>query len=318
MERRLLLAVVTLSALTITSGCIAPVAQLPSSQSSADAPRSRTGSDARRIYVANNDEILIFPERPHDPAPIGTIVNGVNGAYGLCVDAAGNLYVANRGNSTLSVYSPGSSTPSKTYSAGLDAPMYPAVDAKGDIFASSGNGTVVEYIRGQPYSFVTLKTPGYETDGIALDSSGKLYVAYRTTLYSGSIEEFTPGSTQGQILGMSIIQPQGMIVTSDGTILLVQTGPADGVYVFPRGSTNPSLKLSMNFFETPAQIALTGPEHKLFVSAFGWLGSGRVYVTGYPLSVKSTLHEKIAFRLRHHDHRRKHRFGIQGIALSND
>ena len=269
----------------------------------------------RLIYVANGDEILIFPERPQNPSAVGCITTPVDSSHGIYVDRHGKLYVTN-GNNTVTVYPRGSLTASATYSTGTAGPMYPIVDRKGDLFVSTCcNGTVLEFLHGKSSPYQTLQTPGYEVDGIALDSADNLYVAYRSSLYSGSIEEFAPGSTQGEILGMPIVQPQGLAVTSDGTIVLVQTGPADGIYVFPPGSQTPSLKLSVG--ATPVQLAITEPEHKLFVSAFGWLGSGRIYDSPYPLSASSHFHVKIVFRLRHNGHRRRHRFQIQGMALGN-
>ena len=103
----------------------------------------------RLIYVSNGDEVLIFPERPHNPAPIGCIVTPVNSAHGLYVDRHGNLYVAN-GNNTVTVYPPGSLTASATYSTGTAGPMYPIADHKGNVFVSTGNGRVIEFLRGNP------------------------------------------------------------------------------------------------------------------------------------------------------------------------
>ncbi len=271
--------------------------------------------ERRLIYVADDGEILVFRERPYNPSAVGCITTPITSTHGLYVDRHGALYVTN-GNNTVTVYPRGSLTPSATYSTGSAGPAYPIVDHEGDLFVSTCcNGTVLEFRPGQTTPYQTLQTPGYEADGLALDGAGNLYVAYRTSLYAGSIEEFAPGSTQGKILGMQIVQPQGLVVANDGTILLVQTGPADGIYVFPPGSQMPSLKFSVN--ETPVQLAITEPERKLFVSAFGWLGSGRIYQSSYPLSTSSQFHVKIVFRLRHDGHRRRHRFKIQGMALGN-
>ncbi len=220
--------------------------------------------ERRLIYVADNGEILIFRERPHNPAAVGCITTPVNSTHGLFVDRYGALYVTN-GDNTVTVYPRGSLTPSATYSTGSAGPAYPIVDHKGDLFVSTWcKGTVMEFRPGQTTPYQTLQTPGYEADGVALDGAGNLYVAYRTTLYAGSIEKFAAGSAQGKILGMQIIQPQGLVVTNDGTILLVQTGPADGIYVFPPGSQTPSLNFRVS--ETPVQLAVSEPEHKVFAS----------------------------------------------------
>lgn len=260
------------------------------------------------MYIADSNKVLVLPEPRQSPPVVARITVGVSGAYGLCVDRDGNLYVANHSAKNITVYRPGSLTPFITYSGGLKGPMYPVVDHDGNIYVSDG-GRVVEFLRGQPGPYRTLQPPGYETDGIALDKAGNLYVTYRLTLYAGSIDKFPPGSTQGQILGMQIVQPQGLVVTDDGTIIVVQTGPADGVYVFPPGSQRPN-KFSID--DTPVQLALTEPEHKIFLSAWGDNTSGRIYVATYPFKSQRPFQTKKNF-FKHH----RHRFATQGMAVSN-
>jgi len=271
--------------------------------------------ERRLIYVANGGEVLIFSERAHNPSRIGCIGRPFGSSHGIYVDRRGELYVTN-GNDTVTAYARGSLTPSATYSTGSNGPMFPIVDRKGDLFVSTCcSGKVLEFLSGHSTPYRTLRTPGYEDDGIALDGKGNLYVAYRTSLYSGSIDQFAPGSSQGKSLGMLIVQPQGLVIASDGTILLVQTGPADGVYVFRPGSTTAAFKFSVG--DTPVQLAITEQEHDLMVSAFGRVASGRIYEAPYPLSVSSHFHVKKAFYFWKDGHRRKPRFQIQGMALGN-
>jgi hypothetical protein len=104
---------------------------------------------AQLIYVADNDSVLIFAESKHGPDVVGTITDGVSGAYGLCVDRHHNLYVVNSSNGTVTVYPMGSVTPSMTYT-GLDGPKYPIVDHDGNLFVSNGKGTAVEFLRVKP------------------------------------------------------------------------------------------------------------------------------------------------------------------------
>jgi len=272
----------------------------------------------RLIYVGNGDEILIYSERSRNPSPIGCISTPVNSSHGLYVDRGGNVYVAN-GNNTVTVYAPGSLTPSATYFVGKAGPMYPIADGHGNVFVSTNQGTVVEFLHDRASPYRTLQTQGYEADGMAFDRNGNLYVTYRTAYLSGGIETFAPGSTQGTVLGMEVIQPQGIVVTTDGTIIVVETGRADGVYVFAKGTQNPEQTLRLGIHDTPVQLALTKSEDEIFLSAFGWLGSGRVYAAPYPLGASSHFQSKIAFHccFKHNGHRRRHVWQIQGVALSN-
>ncbi len=265
-------------------------------------------SDSAFVYVADGDEVLIYPEQGKNPPPIGMISDGVSGAYGLYVDRHGNLYVANDGNNSVTEYAQGSLSPSATYSGNLSRPLYPLVDRKGNLWVgNANNGTVVEFLHGHTTPHKILQTLGTEADGMDFDSSGNLYVAYRNYYYyNGSIEEFAPGSIVGRDLGMQLNQPQGVIVSTTGTILAVETGGTNRIDVFAAGSNTPALEVGVS--GTPTQIAITEPEHKLLVST---LEKGTVYEIRFPLNnpngSPNVLHEKIDVGNN----------GTQGLALSN-
>jgi hypothetical protein len=263
----------------------------------------------RVVYVAASSEVLIFPEDEHNPKPSGEITDGISSAYGLCIDRNGNLYVANQYDNTVAEYARGSTSPSVVYSQDLARPLYPIVDAQGDLFVGNADdGRVVEYVKGSTEAHEVLQTPGDEADGMDFDAQGNLYVAYRTGYEgSGSIEKFAPGSTQGQVIGMSLNQPQGVQVSSEGTIMAVETGGTDRIDVFPPGYTVPVLEDGVP--QVPTELALTRNEHKIFVSSFS---TDLIYVSPYPLlnpnGSPNVLHEKID----------ANGYGIvQGIALSN-
>ncbi|MFY9718939.1 MAG: hypothetical protein WAK16_04780 [Candidatus Cybelea sp.] len=260
------------------------------------------------IYVADydNNEVLIYRAYGKLHSPIGMISSGVGGPYGLWVDRHRTLYVANRSNHTVTVYPAGSKSPSVTYSRDLGDPLYPIVDRDGDLFvgngdAGSGGGTVVEYPAGSTIPYQVLGTPGSEADGMDFDQKGNLYVAYRSDL-SGSIDEFAPGSTRGQLLGMTLNQPQGVVVDKKGNILAVETGNTDRIDLFAPGARGSSIEVPMPNGDTPTQLAISRKENRLFVTGY----SGTVYVTHYPLHAKSSLRTKDDAQAL-----------IQGIALSN-
>ncbi len=247
------------------------------------------------IYVAgyNDGEVLLYPAHGKLQPPIGMISSGVDGPYGLWVDRHRTLYVANRSNRTVTVYPAGSTSPSVTYSQGLSDPLYPIVDRRGDLFVGngdegSGGGTVVEYRSGSTIPYQVLQTPGSEVDGMDFDRQGNLYVAYRNYSYSGSIDEFAPGSTQGLILGMTLNQPQGVVVDKQGNVLAVETGDTPRIDLFPPGDQTPSTEVPMPNDDTPTQLAIRRKENRLFVTGY----SGTVYVTHYPLHTNVYLGAK--------------------------
>ena len=269
---------------------------------------SRDAATQRLVYVTDGDEVLIFPKGRNKP-PIGEITDGIESAYGVCFDRNGNLYVANQYDDNVVEYPPGATEPSQSFSQDLQRPLYPAVDSHGNLWVTNAdNGTVVEFAAGSTQATQVLQTPGVEADGLDFDTKGNLYVAYRLqSKGSGSIEEFPLGSSQGTILGMSINQPQSVVVTNTGTILTVETGGTNRIDVFPPGYEEPTLEVGVR--DAPTQIAITRDQHSLWVSSFA---KGRIFSSPYPLlnpnGSPNVLHEKIRVK----------GYGIvQGMALSN-
>jgi len=240
------------------------------------------------LYIADQslNQIDIFPMKGQNQPQVGTISAGINIPYGLWFDRrAQELYVVNPGNNTVTVYPYGSTQPIRTYSQGLNRPLYPIVDGHGELYVgNAGDGTVVEYLAGSTNVHQVLQTPGTEADGMALDKQENLYVAYRTN-GQGSIEEYAPGSTQGQSLGMTLDEPQGVVVVPRGTIVATETGPTNRIDVFPPGSKTPSLEVPMPAGGSVATVlAIDCHDEFLYVSA---LYSGIVFGSNYPLRGQS-------------------------------
>jgi DNA-binding beta-propeller fold protein YncE len=220
------------------------------------------------------------------------ITSGVSDPWGLYVDKNGNLYVANQTN-TVTVYPPGSVYPSATYSQGLCHPLFPIVDRQGDLFVANGRScgsgpATVEYLPGSTNPYHVLQIPATEVDGLDFDGQQNLYVAYCVTSNRGhgSIEKFAPGSPQGQILGMTVHKPQGLIVDAEGNILMVDTSRTTrDVVVYAPGARHPNARVKLPKGSIPNQIAITKNEDKLFVTSYN---DGYVYVTNYPLTRYST------------------------------
>jgi DNA-binding beta-propeller fold protein YncE len=267
-------------------------------------PAAKT-SGQRLLYVSQEDDdnVVIFPEKGDQQSPIGMITAGVSEPWGLYIDNHGTLYVANSGASTVTAYPLGSTSPAVTYSEDLSRPLYSIVDQDGNVFVSNANsGTVVEYRSGSTSPYQVLQTPGFEADGMAFDRQGNLYVAYRSSDGTGSIEEFAPGSTQGKILGMSLNQPQGLLIDNKGNIVVVETGDTHRIDVFPPGQQTPSIEVPIN--NTPNQLAIRQTEPRLFVAAEG----GYVYGVRYHF-LRKYPHPYVKDELSSL---------VQGVALSNE
>ena len=152
------------------------------------------------VGIDNPSAIDIFPLTGPNQRQVGSITNGIDAPWGLSVDSNKSLYVANSGNHTVTVYPYGSATPSMTYSI-LGAALYALADSAGHVFLSGWNkhhqGHVIEFNAGRN-RVIAHQRLGFETDGMAEDGQGNLYVAYRGK-HSGSIAEFGPGLTTNGI-----------------------------------------------------------------------------------------------------------------------
>jgi hypothetical protein len=245
------------------------------------------------VGIDNPSAIDIFPLAGPNQQQIGSISNGVDDPWGLSVDANDSLYVANgpTGNATVTVYPYGSTRPSMTYS-GMYITSYAVADSTGHVFVSGMNrqhrGHVLEFNAGRN-RVIAHRQLGFETDGMAEDGQGNLYVAYRGK-HSGSIAEFGPGLTHKRHLGIRVDQPQGLLVDRAGNIIVVESA-ADRIDVFPPGATTLSVTVTISGINNLAELAMQNSETTLWVSSLG----GYVYSMPYPLtsSTVPTEYEKI-------------------------
>lgn len=252
------------------------------------------------IYVANDNEVVIFPKRGLDQQPIGEITKGVTYAYGLFVDSEKTLYVCNQYESSVTVYPAGATTPSITYRHGLSRPLYAAAGPD-RLYVGNGNtGRIAVFKLGDTKLLHTMDTLGEEVDGLNFDGAGNLYAAYRRSnaTNAGGIEMFPRGSRHGEDLGMKLTAPQGVAVDPSGNILVVETQGFNRVDVFAPGHTTPSITRKVP--STPTGIALGVLEQRLYTSTL----SSTVYISGYP-SLEGIL-------LKTDDSL----YGVQGLAVS--
>ena len=243
------------------------------------------------LYVGDDGQsaVDIFPLTGPNQQQIGTVSNGVDSPWGLSIDANKSLYVAN--SNTVTVYPYGSTIPSMTYSP-IHRALYALADSAGHVFVSGSNkhgvGHVIEFNAGSNQVIAHVKL-GSETDGMAEDGQGNLYVAYRGKA-DGSIAEFGPGLTKKRHLGVRIWAPQGLLVDRAGNIIVVES-TQDRIDVFPPGATTPSVTVSIFGIHDLAELAMQNNETTLWVCSEG----GYVYSMPYPLtsSTVPTEYEQI-------------------------
>ncbi|MGB8965022.1 MAG: hypothetical protein WCB99_05235 [Candidatus Cybelea sp.] len=202
-------------------------------------PEARRGK--KLVYVSDQqtDTVTIYPARKTNPAPIGSITEGVNIPDGLAVDAKGDLYVANAGSTTVTVYPPGRTTPSFTYSPGQN-PVAVVVGSDKTVYIAQGfDGClcITEYVKGSgsPKLTIPLDQTGGSPIDVALDASNNLYVA----LTNATVYKFAPGQTSGSNLGLDgLTNPRGLAFDKQGDLVVANDTlnfNAGDVDIYPPG-----------------------------------------------------------------------------------
>jgi YVTN family beta-propeller protein len=129
------------------------------------------------IYVTNHGNNIVTTYNADGSRSTPTITAGLDGPFGVAVDAAGKIYVANFNNTVTTYHADGTQTTPTITAEPIDIPQGIAVDLAGKIYvANYYRGTVTTYnangAAGTP-TITGLFAPG----GVAVDASGKIYVA---------------------------------------------------------------------------------------------------------------------------------------------
>jgi hypothetical protein len=257
--------------------------------------------------TSGGSEVLIYaPGATGKAAPARTITGSLTGFQSMCgpsingidVDSAGNLYVAsytvigmppnNIVYPAISVFSPtanGNAAPSKSIAGPSTTIVFPgqvAVDAAGTIYVANtpptGPGSVLIFnssATGNVAPTATLAGPNttiYNIRGVAVDSSGNIYVASLAEApapnpaLSGtpSILEFSPGST-GNVAPIRTISGSATTMGEIGNISIDSDG---NIYVFGDPMPNTLLKFSST---ATGNVA---PASSISLSAFYQIGAG--------------------------------------------
>ena len=269
-----------------------PLATIAGSNTGLIGPYGVTLDSSGNIYVADSNaaKVFVYPALgsstgPHNEAPTITISGsntGLRQPFGIWLDSSGNIYVVNV--TSVFVYPPlGSSTGllneapiatiSTTMPTGLSYPQGIALDSSGNIYVTDcpacylGRGTPGVYVfpagsnaSTAPSATISGSATGLESpDGIALDSSGNIYVADdgdgscdgTASVYvypAGSNANAAPSTT---INGLStdLCDPIGITLDSSRNIYVadagnIVNGNAPSVYVYRAGSSGNAVPIA--------------------------------------------------------------------------
>jgi hypothetical protein len=231
-------------------------------------PAAKSGKGL--IYVSDflNNDVEIYSATGSNQSPIGQITDGISGPEGSFVDKHGNLYVSNVTNQTVTMYPKGSTSYTIIYT-GFTYPTDVAVGANGVAYVSDLVGEkVVEFPYGKTRSKRTIDIE--YPQGVATDLKNDLYVAYNTGGHGagpGTVNEYAPKSTSGTNLNLPIVWAAGDAIDKKGDVVVADQGSGSNaaVYVFPPGSSTPSLTITQGM-EDPFRIAFDKKFKHLYVA----------------------------------------------------
>jgi len=198
---------------------------------------------------------------------------------GVAVDSAGNVWVADTGHDQIAEFSASGRELQSFGSQGsgngqLDHPQALAFDSSGDVWvADQDNNRIEEFSAAGSYlSQIDVATP----DGIAVGSSGNLWVSSPSYADGNAVYEFTPegtnleyyGSTQAEYGAFS--NTAGVAVGPAGKIYVVNADYSLVTVLNPDGSFYTEFGLQAN----PANAA----ENLAFPQGIAVTANGTVYV----------------------------------------
>ncbi len=317
------------------------------SATSLDYPQNVTSDSSGNLYVADsgNNRVLDYPAGTTTATRVygqagsftsNTVNNGgisatsLDEPTGVALDSSGNLYVVDTGNNRVLYYPAGSTTATRVYgqagsftsntvnnggisATSLDGPWEGvALDSSGNLYvADFGNERVLYYpagtttatrVYGQAGSFTTATTGITATSldepaGVALDSSGNLYIAdyansrvlyypagttTATRVYGQAGSFTTATSNTGGISATSLDDPWGIAVDSSNNLYVVDYANSR-VLSYPAGSTTATRVYGQlgSFTSNTANnggISATSLDYPYGVAADS---SGNLYVADY-------------------------------------
>ena len=149
---------------------------------------------------------------------------------------------------------------------GVASPVQMALDRAGTLYVANAQvngsgGSVTEYSRGSLYPARTLTSGLNTSTGVAVDSSGTVYVSNK---YSGSIEVFPSGQTRpAATINANLVGPDGLAVDRRDNLYIVDGARRD-VLKLAHGSMTPR-PLHLQHLSTPIGIAIDS-NNNLYVS----------------------------------------------------
>ncbi|HUE03259.1 MAG TPA: Ig-like domain repeat protein, partial [Bryobacteraceae bacterium] len=180
------------------------------------------------IYGIGNGPAAAF-----SPVAAATLpVTGINGALGVAVDAAGDLFVADFVGGVL-LKLPAGGGAQTTVASGLSNPDGVAVDGVGNVYvAEAGANRVTELLAAG--GTVTYASGLSNPNGLAVDGAGDLFIAVHS---GGAVVEVPAGGGAPATIASGLSAPGAVAVDPAGNVYFSDSGK---VYKVPAGGGSPA------------------------------------------------------------------------------
>jgi gliding motility-associated-like protein len=159
------------------------------------------------LVTATSSPTIVTVAGGNGPGPAA---NQLNRAFGVCVDASGNVYVADRDNNRVQKWAPGATTGITvaggngpgTASNQLNFPMALFVDGSGNIYVADNASRVQKWAPGATSGMTVAGGIGYGSGPAQLNNPADIYVDGNGNLYIADlsnqrIQEWAPGASSG-------------------------------------------------------------------------------------------------------------------------
>ncbi|MGH8095062.1 MAG: NHL repeat-containing protein [Chthoniobacterales bacterium] len=195
-----------------------PAAESLPTQGGPGNSETSTGSSGDILYLSDfgDSTVLQYDSAGNQSSFTSAFVNG---ATGIALDAAGNVYVST-GTNGIEKFGPNGSDLGAFASTGLNLPMALAFDHTGNLYAANYAGNTVEKFAPDgtdlgPFANVIRPT------GVAFDATGDLYVAN----FGNTIERFgSDGTAKGTFASTGLNNPEGLAFDSSGNLYVANSG----------------------------------------------------------------------------------------------
>jgi hypothetical protein len=238
------------------------------------------------LLVSDTNQNAVFLFKNKTFKNVDKITDGMSSPDGDWVDRHGNLYVADRAGNNVEEYKPGSTSPTFTYNDGMGGPIRVSTDSSGNVFEADEARMVINEYAQKSNSAMFTCSPGGLVDGVAVNHSGDVFVAFNAGGSGpGSIAEYKGGLSgcKETVLAPTLTFAAGMAFDKKSNLLVCDelAGKVD-VIAPPYTSITGTIGSG---FQTPFEVTINKSNKQAYVADWA---QDQVQVLHYPSGTNIT------------------------------